>query len=358
MNPIRPGRRCGPPAALHFPMKKYERLAQDIEELVTAGTLVPGDRLPSVRESVRRRGVSPSTVFQAYYLLESRGVIEARPRSGYFVKSPRSRGDREPHSPLPREESTAVAVSDLVLEVLGSIRDRDVVPMGSAFPSPLLFPLDRLARAGAAAMRKLEPGELLEDISPGNEDLRRQLALRYVANGTAVNTEEIVVTSGAMEALNLCLQVATRARRRGGDRIPGVLRLPAGAGAAAAERGGDRHRSARGRAARFAAAGARAAPGQGLLVHAEFPEPDRVADAGGQEEGPGRAAGSARGAADRGRCLRGAVLRKPPAAAGQGLRQQGPGDALQHRSPSAWRRATGSAGRRRAGSPGRWSGSS
>lgn len=190
-------------------MKKYEQLAHDIEELVTAGTLVPGDRLPSVRESVSRRGVSASTVFEAYYLLEARGVAEARPRSGYFVKAPRSKGE-EPRSPAPREEPTSVAVSDLVLEVLASIRDRDVVPMGSAFPSPLLFPLDRLARGGAAAMRTLDPNELLEDISPGNEALRRQLALRYVANGTGVNTDEIIVTSGAMEALNLCLQVATQ----------------------------------------------------------------------------------------------------------------------------------------------------
>jgi DNA-binding transcriptional MocR family regulator len=136
-------------------------------------------------------------------------VVEARPRSGYFVRSPRRQG-QEPHSPSPRAESTSVAVSDLVLEVLGSIRNRDVVPMGSAFPSPLLFPVDRLARGGAAAMRSLDPNELLEDISPGNEALRRQLALRYVATGTLVQTDEIVVTSGAMEALNLCLQAATR----------------------------------------------------------------------------------------------------------------------------------------------------
>jgi DNA-binding transcriptional MocR family regulator len=101
-------------------------------------------------------------------------------------------------------------MSDLVLEILGSIRQRDVVPMGSAFPSPWLFPLERLARAGAAAMRRLSPDELLEDISPGNEALRHQLALRYLAHGTVVNTDEIVVTSGAMEALNLCLQAVTR----------------------------------------------------------------------------------------------------------------------------------------------------
>ena len=142
-------------------MKKYDQLARDIEELVAAGTLRPGERLPSVRETVSRRGVSPSTVFKAYYLLESRGVVEARPRSGYFVRAPRD-AEPQPAAPPPPIESTPVAVSDLVLEVLGSIRERDIVPMGSAFPSPLLFPLDRLERGRAAAMRRLDAAELLE----------------------------------------------------------------------------------------------------------------------------------------------------------------------------------------------------
>jgi len=141
--------------------EKVRQLAHDIEGLVAAGTLRPGERLPSVRETVSRRGVSPSTVFKAYYLLESRGVVEVRPRSGYFVRAPRD-AEPEPAAPPPPIGSTPVAVSDLVLEVLGSIRERDIVPMGSAFPSPLLFPLDRLERGGAAAMRRLDPAELLE----------------------------------------------------------------------------------------------------------------------------------------------------------------------------------------------------
>src|SRR5689334_18869602 len=66
-------------------MTKYEALAQDIERLVAGGTLVPGERLPSVREMAASRGISRATVFQAYYLLEARGIIDARSRSGYFV---------------------------------------------------------------------------------------------------------------------------------------------------------------------------------------------------------------------------------------------------------------------------------
>ena len=61
---------------------RYEQLADDMSQAIREGLLKAGDRLPSVRQTCQRRGVSPSTVFQAYGLLEARGVIEARPRSG------------------------------------------------------------------------------------------------------------------------------------------------------------------------------------------------------------------------------------------------------------------------------------
>jgi DNA-binding transcriptional MocR family regulator len=188
---------------------KYELLARDLEELVSSGTFKPGERLPSVRELVANRGLSPSTVFEAYYLLEARGVVEARSRAGYFAR-PRAATREEPGVARPATGSRKVAVSELVLDVLGSVRDRDVLPLGSAFPSPTLFPLEKLARGMAAAMRRLEPERLLQDLTPGNEELRRQLALRYVSNGMVAGTDEIVLTSGAMEALNLCLQAVTR----------------------------------------------------------------------------------------------------------------------------------------------------
>lgn len=191
-------------------LKKYEQLAHDIEQLIATGTLQSGDRLPSVRETVTTRGVSPSTVFEAYYLLEARGRIEARPRAGYFVKAQAGPARDEPSLAEPPAGLRDVAINDLVVDVLASVRQRGVFPLGSAFPSPGLFPLDRVARGMASAMRRLEPEEVLESLTPGNEELRRQLALRYVATGTLVGTDEIVVTSGALEALNLSLQVLTR----------------------------------------------------------------------------------------------------------------------------------------------------
>ena len=61
-------------------MKRYEALAADIDASIRAGVLRPGGRLPSVRPTCASRKLSASTVFQAFYLLEARGLIRARER--------------------------------------------------------------------------------------------------------------------------------------------------------------------------------------------------------------------------------------------------------------------------------------
>jgi DNA-binding transcriptional MocR family regulator len=192
-------------------MKRYEALATDIEDSIRTGVLRAGDRLASVRHTSASRGVSPSTVFQAYYLLEARGLVQARERSGYFVAPGMGQRAPEPDLPSqPHEGSVAVDVSERVFEILESSRTREVVPFGSAFPSPMLFPLARLGQCMAAAAQSLDPWSTVDDLSPGHEPLRRQIALRYLAAGMPLHHDEIVVTNGALEALNLCLSVVTR----------------------------------------------------------------------------------------------------------------------------------------------------
>jgi DNA-binding transcriptional MocR family regulator len=83
------------------------------------------------------------------------------------------------------------------------------VPFGSAFPGPDLFPLRQLARDLGPCTQRIDPWRTVEDLPPGNEKLRRQIAQRSLAAGARVLSDEIVITSGALEALNLCLQVVT-----------------------------------------------------------------------------------------------------------------------------------------------------
>lgn len=192
-------------------MKRYEKLTEEITGSILSGLLQAGDRLPSVRQTSASRGVSPSTVFKAYYLLEARGLIRARDRSGYYAL-------RAPQATLPELEAVSSAaavrhpvdVSDKVLQVLNATLRRDMLPFGSAFPNPSLLPYGRLAKFMASTVQKLDPWGSIDDLSPGDAALRRAIALRYLADGLTVPVDDIIITNGALDALNLCLSAVTR----------------------------------------------------------------------------------------------------------------------------------------------------
>ncbi|HEV3425404.1 MAG TPA: PLP-dependent aminotransferase family protein [Paraburkholderia sp.] len=191
-------------------MKRYEILANAMADEIRAGHVPVGARMPSLRQIMAQHDVSQSTVFRAYYLLEEWGLIRARERSGYYVAP----GAGVPSSSTPRvpsvAESSKVDISNLVFSVLDAARHPGIVPLGSAFPSPKLFPLPRLAKSLAHAARMVDPWSTVVDLPPGNENLRRQVALRYMGMGISQPIEEIVITNGALEALNLCLMAVTR----------------------------------------------------------------------------------------------------------------------------------------------------
>ncbi len=191
-------------------VKRYEEVAELLAADIRSGQLAPGSRLPSIRKVIAQYGVSPATAFQAYYRLEERGLVRARERSGYYVASTGLAHPPEPASGTAPLISDSVDVNELVFSVLGAVQDRNMLPLGSAFPSPRLFPLPRLARSLASAARFIDPWDTVASLPPGNMALRQQIALRYLGMGLPQPPEHIIVTSGALEALNLCLAAIAR----------------------------------------------------------------------------------------------------------------------------------------------------
>lgn len=191
-------------------MKRYEALAEALSRDIRSGTLPPGTKMPSIRTIVTQYGVSPSTAFQAYYRLEERGLVRARERSGYYVAGMAGRALSPPVMTRSRKVSTSVDISDLVFSVLDAARNPHLVQLGSAFPSPELFPWARLGKSLARAGRAVDPWLSVADLPPGNPVLRQQIALRYLGAGIPQPSEDIIVTNGALEALNLCLMAVTR----------------------------------------------------------------------------------------------------------------------------------------------------
>lgn len=195
-------------------MTRYERLAKDLKRQITQKVWRSGDKIPSVRASCKSTGYSISTVLQSYQLLESQGWVVAKPQSGYFV-APQIEdliaSQSEPVSTSvvsPRVRD--VNINDLLFDVLKKNQQPDVIPLGSAFPDPSLFPQQTLARNLASASRKMPENSAILNMPPGSDSLRRTIAQRYSQQGLSVSPEDIVITSGAMEALSLSLQAVTK----------------------------------------------------------------------------------------------------------------------------------------------------
>jgi DNA-binding transcriptional MocR family regulator len=189
---------------------RYRAVAGKLASLIDQDVLRPGERVPSVRQISSREGVSVSTILQAYTLLESRGYIEARPQSGFYVRTKRRTLPPEPGMSVPRRHATKVGVSGLFSRLLQAALDPNVVPLGTACPDPKLLPGKKLNRMLAALIRRSGPEINNYNFPPGAYELRRQLARRSLDWGGSLSPEEIVTTCGATEAIHLSLRAVTK----------------------------------------------------------------------------------------------------------------------------------------------------
>jgi len=186
--------------------KLYDQVALRISELIEHGTLRPGERVPSVRKLSEQEEVSIATVMQAYRVLENKGLIEARPQSGYYVKARLWQAPAEPEKSEPALRATRVSTSDLVMRFMQAARDPTLVGFGAALPSQLLLPTRQLCRTMAAVGRRSPQLANRYDVAPGAHELRVQIARRAMGTGCTLAPDDIVITCGCQEALYLALR--------------------------------------------------------------------------------------------------------------------------------------------------------
>ncbi|WP_110654287.1 PLP-dependent aminotransferase family protein [Salinicola halimionae] len=186
-------------------MHRYERLAEHLRERIQAGYYRPDDRLPSVRALAAAHGVSLSTVQQAYHQLEDAQMIEARPKSGYFV-SPRR--ERPTPPPVGRTAQRPVEVSqwEQVREGTCILPDTEVLHLGRGMPDIDAPTLKPLLRALSRVSRRQDLVGLNYDTLHGRLELREQIARLAIGHGCRLHPEELVVTTGCHEAISIAMR--------------------------------------------------------------------------------------------------------------------------------------------------------
>lgn len=184
----------------------YESVAERIARLIEGGTFRTGDRLPSVRALSREFGVSITTVMDAYRLLENRGLIEARPQSGHYVRVRLHRILPEPDKSNPECQPTPVTLGEVALALARDSGNEEFYQFGAAVPNPALLPVEALNRALGAAARRAKGRSLVYEFAPGSRILRAEIARRALTAGVTLSPEDILITNGAMEAVTLSLR--------------------------------------------------------------------------------------------------------------------------------------------------------
>jgi DNA-binding transcriptional MocR family regulator len=163
-----------------------------------------------VRKASRQHRVSLTTVVQAYLTLENRGLVEGRPRSGFYVRYPARLNLSEPETSRPGQRDGASADSrTVVATVFDSLSMRDIIQLGAGVPSSELLPGHKLNRMIAAAARRAGVAAIEYAAPPGCMALRRALSRRALDWGLKVSPDEIITTNGCMEALTLSLRAVT-----------------------------------------------------------------------------------------------------------------------------------------------------
>ena len=185
---------------------KYEKIADHVRSLLDSGSLRVGDKLPSIRELKSKMGVSASTIVEAYRRLEASGLIEAKPRSGYIVRSKQDEGKFLPKTLKTISSTIALNTSEFITEILHQGHDPEATQLGVAELDTKLLPVEELRASVTSSMRRAGARILEYDRLPGCIELRRQLAVRSLSWGVKISPDEIIITSGAMDALSIAIQ--------------------------------------------------------------------------------------------------------------------------------------------------------
>lgn len=188
----------------------YLNVADAIEQQIMDSVLNIGDKLPSVRLLSNQHDISVSTALQAYYHLEGKGLIESRPQSGYYVRFNPSRFPQKIGKSNPNMTAKNKNVEAIISEVYDDFVMPGVIKFSLSVPAPEILPLAKLNKSMMQAIRELPANGTSYERVQGNESLRRQIARWSMQWDGQLKADDLITTSGCMNAIAYCLMAITK----------------------------------------------------------------------------------------------------------------------------------------------------
>ena len=190
----------------------YLEVANGLEKMIGEDVLRIGDKLPSVRVLSNEYGISLGTAFQAYYHLEGKGLIESRPKSGYYVRFSQKRFPALPTTEQPEIFSHEVSVKEMISSIYSDIavHNKKVINFALAVPDPALLPIAKINKSVVAALRHSADSCVSYEQTQGSLELRKQVARLSFNWGGKIKPDEVIITNGCLEAINVCIKAVTK----------------------------------------------------------------------------------------------------------------------------------------------------
>lgn len=188
---------------------RYEQVAIKVEETIATLRLVPGDKIPSVRKVSKELQVSMNTVFQALSILEAKGLLISRPRSGFIVNAITTepvRFEEQATLALPSKvEITAMATA-----MMKNAKENGIINFSVLAPITEFLPVTKINKAVKASLDETINDNYQYALVDGHPRLLKQIARLSFEWDKAISPDKILVTNGSMEAINLCLEAITK----------------------------------------------------------------------------------------------------------------------------------------------------
>jgi DNA-binding transcriptional MocR family regulator len=195
-------------AGLQQPL--YVQIRDQIRERIVAGDLKIGDRLDPSRELAKRLGVHRTTVGNAYADLEAEGLIQGTVGRGTFVSpfvstlaTPKACSPRVTHDFFWDSFFAPEQRDDSLGRLMASTFQPGVISFAVAHGSPELSPVDLVRRATGAVLRREGAKVLQYGSSEGYPPLKRYLQTRLRRDGIPAELDEILITNGCQQSLDL-----------------------------------------------------------------------------------------------------------------------------------------------------------
>jgi len=182
------------------------QLVERFAAAIDAEVLAPGEKLPTTRALAEQAGINHLTAARSYRQLAELGYVTATVGRGTFVRDlpPGGldhRGDDWQLLALP--ESRADYTEQMLGDAFRLAGEPGMISLSTGWPSPRLYPTEELTAITAAVLADLGGHALSYLNAEGLPSLREEIAKRGRDLGFASDAEEIVVTSGAMQGIDL-----------------------------------------------------------------------------------------------------------------------------------------------------------